>query len=151
MKKLILILLIPFLFSCGEINIDIKKRLHTNHSFLDGKHELQRIGSGTEFRASFFVFNGGSAKNIQTVSFSWMSEYDGIYNFTTIPLDALRIKIVNGKKIPTIEFHLGNDYSLKYFNYPADVSDVRYYIHSATVECDTNHWGLNINLPLGNQ
>lgn len=75
-----------------------------------GTHMLRQIGqqtiSATEWHASYFLIAGSSSGATVTeskVTFAWQAN-DGAYQFMTLPMDRIRIRLDDRVGIPYVKF-----------------------------------------------
>ena len=77
---------------------------------LKGEHKLrkmaERMDVNSRISGSFFIFVGGlsgTTKTTVSVKFAWEMN-DGIYAFSSLPLEKIRVKLDEKATTPTIKF-----------------------------------------------
>lgn len=132
-----------------------KKEILKKRQYLEGEHRLRRMTERTEVSSKisggFFLFAGvlsGKTTSNTTVKFAWEMN-DGIYAFSSLPLEKIRVRIDEEVTTPTIRF-VYNAYGW-HWN-PANVqrlidSSVDY----AILTVKNEDWPAQVELPLNSQ
>lgn len=113
MRKIFLILLIPFFIGCeaSDPNGKIAKEFN---SFYGGHHDLrkfssQEIKTASSASASYFLFWGSASfkgeESSAIIAFSWKSN-NGEYILSKIPMSKVRVKFDNNKTAPYVTFSI---------------------------------------------
>ena len=129
---------------------------------LAGSHKIRKMftkdmnisETNSSFNAGYFIFfgtaSGKSNQSVTAILFAW-EDKDGVYIVTQLPLDKVRVKIIDDwPEAPTVRFFLDDKYSYYVTRARFDENQGGIwdnYLTYAVVTVANNDWPENINLP----
>ena len=154
MKKLIILILAPFILSCQSANADGDDAKSFNQ-FYEGKHNLRKFSSqemktAATASASYFLFWGsaqykGDEKNT-VIAFSWQSK-NGEYILSKIPMSKARVRFDNQDKSPYITFSIDKYAFRGKRNADETVEEtINYYLNYVVIHCKESDYPTDVNI-----
>jgi len=123
------------------------------NKMLEGEHQLIKMinhnGSHSRAAGAFFLIAGGfisKGKSGIKVTFSWRMD-DGTYAISSLPIEKIRMQLVESISTPTIRFHWKNPF-IHYAEEPEPQEVMDSYVKRAVITCKPEDWPTNVQLPL---
>lgn len=154
MKKLFILILVPFIMSCTDTSLKGELAKSFN-SFYEGNHTLRKFSSqemktASSASASYFLFWGsadykGEGKTT-VIAFSWQSK-NGEYILSKIPMNKVRVKFDNQNKPPYVTFSID-----KYAYMSYDLADesvdytLQYKLNYVIIHCKESDYPTDVNI-----